>query len=93
MEELENLGRAFEQIQSENANFIKKIAEKDETITKLIGEKMKAEFISSQVQKETESSLQRAHKIEEISKHRVSEIEAREDNLLRQVVLTLLLLQ
>lgn len=86
IEELENLGKAFEQLQSENANLVKKIAEKDDQISKLLGDKLKAEFSFSQIQKEAESSLERAHKIEELAKHRIIEAESREDTLRRQVV-------
>lgn len=86
IEELENLGKAFEQLQSENANLVKKIAERDDQISKLLGDKLKAEFSLSQIQKEAEFSLERAHKIEEIAKQRVAEAELREDTLRRQVV-------
>ena len=86
LDELENLGKSFEQIQIENSNLIKKIADKDEQLAKLLGDKLKAEFSLSQIQKEAESSLIRAQKIEEISNQRVSEAEAREDNLRRHMV-------
>lgn len=86
IEELENLGKAFEQLQIENADLIKKVADRDDQISKLLGEKLKAEFSLIQVQKEAESSLERANKIEEIAKHRIAEIESREDSLRRQVV-------
>lgn len=86
IEELENLGKAFEQLQSENASLIKRIADRDDQISKLLGDKLKAEFSFPQIQKEAESSLERAHKIEEIAKHRISEAELREDTLRRQVV-------
>lgn len=67
-------------------DLIKKIADRDDQISKLLGEKLKAEFSFIQIQKESESSLERAQKIEEIAKHRISEIESREDSLRRQVV-------
>lgn len=86
IEELENLGKAFEQLQIENDNLIKKVADRDDQFSKLLGEKLKAEFSFIQIQKESESSLERAHKIEEVAKHRISEIESREDSLRRQVV-------
>jgi hypothetical protein len=86
IEELENLGKAFEQLQSENASLVKKIADKDDQISKLLGDKLKAEFSFSQIQKEAESSMERAHKIEELAKHRIVEAESREDTLRRQVV-------
>lgn len=80
------MGKAFEQLQSENASLVKKIADRDDQISKLLGDKLKAEFSFSQIQKEAESSLERAQKIEEIAKHRVNESESREDTLRRQVV-------
>jgi len=86
IEELENLGKAFEQLQEENANLVKKLGEKDDQISKLMGDKLKAEFSLSQIQKEADSSLEKAHKIEEIARNRIAEIEAREDSLRRQVV-------
>lgn len=78
VEELESLGRAFEELQSANAALIKKIAEKDDGASKLLGDKLKAEFSVSQIQKEGESVLLRAQKMEELAKHRVSEMESRE---------------
>lgn len=86
IEELENLGKAFEQLQTENSNLVKKIAEKDDQISKLMGDKLKAEFTLSQSMKEVESSLDRAQKIEELAKHRVTETESREELLRRQMV-------
>ena len=86
IEELENLGKAFEQLQEENVNLVKKLGEKEDQISKLMGDKLKAEFSLSQIQKEADSGLERAQKIEEIARHRIAEIEAREDSLRRQVV-------
>ena len=91
VEELENLGKAFEQMQNENSNLVKKLADKDEQISKLTSDKLKAEFAMSHNSKESESSLERAQKIEEIAKHRIHEIESREESLRRQVVLNFLL--
>ncbi len=85
IDELENLGRAYEQLQSELTATQKKMTERDEQISRLLGEKLKAEFASSQIHKETESGLMRASKIEEIAKHRVAESEAREGQLRAQV--------
>ncbi len=90
VEELENLGKAFEQLQNENSNLVKKVSDKDEQISKLMSDKLKAEFSMSQNLKEAESSLERAQKIEEIAKHRVNEIESREETLRRQVVKNLI---
>lgn len=86
IEELENIGKAFEQLQNENTNLVKRLADKDDQISKLTGDKLKAEFAVSQNLKEAESSLERAQKIEEIAKHRTHEIESREETLRRQVV-------
>jgi chromosome segregation ATPase len=86
IDELENLGKAFEQLQNENASLVMKIADRDDQISKLLGDKLKAEFSFSQIQKEAESSLERAQKIEEIAKQRINEAESREDTLRRQVV-------
>ena len=86
VEELENLGKAFEQLQAENSILVNKISDKDNEISKLLGDKLKAEFSLSQIQKEADFSLEKAQKIEEIAKHRISEMESREDSLRRQVV-------
>ena len=85
IDELEGLGRAYEQLQSELSSAAKKLTEKDDQISRLIGEKLKAEFACSQIQKETESGLMRGSKIEEIAKHRVAESEAREGQLRTQI--------
>lgn len=78
IDEIENLGQAFEQIQQENGALMKKISERDESISKLLAEKLKAEFTVTQIQKEAELSLSRSQKLDEISKHRVQEMEERE---------------
>jgi E3 ubiquitin-protein ligase BRE1 len=85
IDELEDLGKAYEQLQGELSATQKKLAERDEQISRLLGEKLKAEFASSQIQKENESGLVRSGKIEEIAKHRVSESEAREGQLRTQL--------
>lgn len=85
IDELEDLGKAYEQLQIELSSTQKKLTERDEQISRLLGDKLKAEFASSQIQKETESGLMRASKIEEIAKHRVAESEAREGQLRAQV--------
>lgn len=86
VEELENMGKAFEQIQIEVENLIKTVEEKEQHISKLMGDKLKAEFSLSQIQKEAESSFERSQKIEEMAKHRIAEIEIRDENLKKQLV-------
>lgn len=85
IDELESLGKAYEQLQSELSATQKKLTERDDQISRLLGEKLKAEFTTSQIHKETESGLMRASKIEEIAKHRVAESEAREGHLRSQL--------
>lgn len=82
---MEALGKAFEQIQSENSGLLKRLSEKEDQISKLLGDKLKAEFSLSQVQKEAEISSLRAQKIEDIAKHRVNESEAREVSLRKEL--------
>lgn len=84
-QELETIGRSFDDLANQNQLLSKQLAERDEALGKLTSEKLRAEFSSVQARKDAEIALQKAQTIEVSSIERIANTESLEIRLRRDI--------
>ncbi len=83
--EVDELGRAFEEVQGQHAGLLKLLAEREEASSKATGEKLRLEFAIVQVRKDADISMQKASILESMSLERIERADEREKDARRQV--------
>lgn len=84
-QELETIGRSFDDLANQNQLLSKQLAERDEALSKLMSEKLRAEFSSVQARKDAEIAMQKAQAVEVSSIERIANAESLEAHLRKDI--------